>query len=1086
MRLLGVALLILAPAPAAAQVLYGSLVGTVQDSTGAVVPKVKVVVTNTGTNQSVETATNESGLYALATLAAGTYNLTVTAQGFRAYQEQNIVIAANLARRSDVKLEVGQITESVRVEATALALQTEKTDISVDLPERAIQELPLPNYRNFQSLINLVPGATPGRFQNAINDTPARSLTTNINGVHRQGNTTRIDGAASVFISMSHHQVYIPPAETIETLNIATNNFDAEQGMAGGAAVTVTTRSGTNEFHGSAFAFYDNQALRARNFFNRAAKPKSLRNIDGATAGGPILRNKLFFFGSWEGNRERLGFDRLVTVATADQRRGDFSAQRANLYDAATGAADGSGRALFPNSVIPANRQSPITRKMQDLAPQPNQPGVTANYYTAGTQGLNRDNIDAKINWNRTPAHSLWGKYSVMDAQVTCEGSLGPAGGAGLGNCGAGIGDTFVQVAGIGHTWTLSPALVWDANIGYTRMGQQDLPVDYGVHFGRDILGIPGTNGTDIRQSGQPTFAITGYETLGNPNNWDPIFRNDQSFTTDQNFSWIKGTHNLRFGFQGARHHLIAWQPSRGGGPRGRFDFENGVTGLLRGPTLTQYNAYAGFLLGLPRRESKSVQAQTMTTFEWQYAGYIRDRWQVTPRLTLTYGLRYEYYPLFTRAARGGIEVWDPETNNVFLGGAGGVPRDAGVDVGKKHFAPRVGLAYRLDARTVIRSGYGITTNPSLYTRSFRGSFPLLLIFDFESPNTLAPFAPIAQGIPPIPLPDPNVGIVQLPPTADFRFISGGKVNRGYIQSWNFVVERELPWQVLASAAYVGTQTVRQFADWDGNAAGPGQGSAGRPFFAKFGRSAITRFWNGFLSANYHAFQATFNRRAAGGLFLKGAYTFSKAINFTDDDGEATLLFYYLPEARRNRALAGYHQPHIFQLASIYDVPFGPGKRYGQTGWQRRLLGNWQINGVTSLVSGRPFTVTASGTALNAPGNTQTADQVKTKVEKFGAVGPGLLFFDTAAFAPVNQVRFGSVGRNTMRAPGVVNFDLGVFRTFPVRERFRLQFKAEAFNALNTPHFNGPGSNVNNSNFGQISGAEQDQRQFRFGLRLHW
>jgi len=1086
--------------PAHAQVLYGSLVGTVQDASGAVVPGAKVSATNAGTGQSVETTANDAGLYAFSALAAGAYHLTVTTSGFRAYTEQNIIVSANTSRRADVKLEVGQITESVKVEAAALVLQTEKTDINVELPVRALQELPLPNYRNYQSLINLVPGATPGRFQNAINDTPARSLTTNINGVNRQTNTTRIDGAASVFISMSHHTVYVPPSETIEAVNISTNNFDPEQGMAGGAAITVTTRSGTNDFHGSGFAFYDNQGLRAKNFFTRGAKAKSIRNIDGVTASGPIIRNKMFYFASWEGNRERLGFDRLATVPTPDQRRGDFSAYRTTtIFDPLSGSPDGSGRTAFAGNIVPEGRLSPILRRMQDPVPLPNQPGVTANYFTAGTQGLNRDNIDAKINWNRTGTQTYWGKYSLMDAQVSCEGALGPAGGAGLGNCGPGIGDTFVQVGGLGHTWTLTPNFVWDGNFGYTRMGQEDLPLDFGVHFGRDILGIPGTNGPDIRQSGKPAFAISGYETLGNPNNWDPIYRNDQSYTTDQNFSWVKGTHNLRFGFQGTRHHLIAWQPSRGGGPRGRFDFENGLTGALRGPSVTQFNAYAGFLLGLPRRASKSLQAESMTTFEWQWAGYIRDRWQVARDLTLTLGLRYEYYPLLTRAGRGGMEMWDPGTNRVFLGGNGGVPKGVGVDVSKRLLAPRVGLAYRLNPLTVVRSGYGIAYNPALLTRSFRGSFPMLLIAEFESPNTFQPLSGIDQGIPPIPFPNIHAGVLSLPPTFDFRFISGSgsfgdpptfdrgtKLNRGYVQSWNFVIEREMPWQILTSIAYVGTQTVRQFADWDGNAAGPGQGTAGRPFFAPYGRTAPTRFWNGSWSANYHAMQLTFNRRAAGGLFFKGAYTWSKAINFTDDDGEAGLNFNYLPHVRRNRALAGYDQPHNFQLAWIYDLPFGAGKRYAQAGWQKWLLGDWQVNGVASLFTGRPYTVVASGTALNAPGNTQTGDQVKPDVSKLGNIGPGQLFFDPTAFAPVNQARFGNVGRNTMRAPGVVNMDLGVFRTFPLGEQFRLQFKAEAFNAANTPHFSGPGSNVNSANFAQVTGAEQDQRQFRLGMRLHW
>jgi hypothetical protein len=247
-----------------------------------------------------------------------------------------------------------------------------------------------------------------------------------------------------------------------------------------------------------------------------------------------------------------------------------------------------------------------------------------------------------------------------------------------------------------------------------------------------------------------------------------------------------------------------------------------------------------------------------------------------------------------------------------------------------------------------------------------------------------------------------------------------------------------------------------------------------------------TLFWNGFLSGNYHSLQLSINRRAASGLTLKGAYTYSKAINFTDEDGWTGVTFNYLPHFRRNRAKAGYDIPHILQLGYVYELPFGPGKKYANAGAARWILGDWQINGTTALVAGPPFTVNASGAALNAPGNGQTADQVKADVQKTGEIGRGQFFYDGKAFAPVNQARFGTTGRNILRAPGRVNLDFGVFRRFPIRERLNLEFRAEAFNATNTPHFNAPSNNVNNADFMQVSSAVADQRQFRFGLRLLW
>ena len=1077
-----------------AQVLYGSLVGTVQDSSGAVVPAATVTATHTGTGQVHTTTSSSTGGYSLPNLLPGAYDLTVTAPGFRAFTQKNVNVTVNTVRREDVRLELGQVSETVTVQAAALALQTEKTDVHAELNAQAVVNLPLPRYRNYQSLINLVPGATPGVFQNTIQAAPSRALSTNVNGVNRNNNATRIDGALSVFLWLPHHSAYVPPAETIETVNIATNNFDAEQGMAGGAAITVVTKSGTNDLHGTAFAFHDNSRLRARNFFNTGVKPFSNTNIDGFTLGGPIVKNKLFYFGGWEGNRERLGFNTVMTIATADQRRGDFSAYMnpttgvGTIFDPSTGNPDGAGRAAFAGNMIPMNRQSAITRRLQDLVPPPNRPGTVANFTNSATQKLNRDNFDVKINWNRRDTHSIWGKYSLADSQAACQGGLGAAGGPPLCQGSIGVGDLVTQSATLGHTKTFSPTFLWDGLVGWTRQGQAVTGAYFGQNFGLDTLRIPGTNGPDVRESGAPQFAIGGYSIHGGDTDTRPFFMNDSTWTTAQNFGWTRGQHDLRFGFEGARHHLNHYSPDGGGsgGPQGRFDFTSGIAGLRGGPSLAQFNAYAAFLLGLPETMRKAQQYEKMTAFNNELAWYIRDRWQVSRSLTLSLGLRYELYPMMTRGGRGGIEGYDPETNLVSLGGVGGIPRTLGISTSKKLFAPRVGFAWRLGSRTVIRSGYGITFNPMPLARPLRGFFPLTLANLFVSPNAFQPFRPIEQGIPTLFVPDLSSGRAQLPLTSIFRFVSGAELHRGYVQSWNLIVERELPGQFITSIGYVGTQTVRSFADLDINAAAPGGGTAGRPLFARHRRSAETWAWNGFLSANYHALQLAINRRAADGLVVKGAYTYSRAINFTDDDGWAGVTFNYLPHFHRNRAQAGYNIPHVFQLGYVYELPFGKGKKYAASGPPRWIAGNWQVNGVFAAFQGRPFTVAAAGAALNAPGNGQTADQIKPVVERRGSIGLGQFFYDPTAFAAVNQVRFGSSGRNLLRGPGVVNLDLGVFRRIPVSERVTLEFRAEAYNSMNTPHFSNPGNNVNAGNFMQVLAAEQDQRQFRFGLRLAW
>ncbi|MCZ2079991.1 MAG: TonB-dependent receptor [Bryobacteraceae bacterium] len=1081
-----------------AQVLYGSVVGTVQDQSGAVIPGANVTLTSAGTGQTREITTDNAGRFSVPNLVPGSYELRVAAQGFRPFVQTNVAATPNNVTRVDVKLELGATTEQVTVSAAAALLQTDKADVHMEIGAKEVTSLPLGGYRNYQSLIDLVPGATPSTTQNSIQGAPARALTTNINGTNRNNNITRLDGAVNLYIWLPHHTAYVAPSETVETVSIATNNFDAEQGMAGGAAVTVVTKSGTNEMHGSVFAYHTNNHLAAKNFFFAGNRlPKNTRNMDGFTLGGPIVKNKLFFFGGWEGMRERVSSSNLYTLATAAQRAGDFSTFPTTIYDPATGTPDGRGRTPFANNIVPLNRQSAITRKMQALAPEPNLSGTASNYFKDGTQIFDRDNFDVKVNWNRSDSHALFAKYSAMNANPQCNFALGEAGGpAACSGSAPGKAHTLTQISTIGHTWTFSPRFVMDGTLGWTRMKQDATNPDYGTNFGLDVLGIPGTNGPDIRQSGMPNFSISGYTAMGNGDNPRPNFYADQSYTSSHNASLTMGAHELRFGFDVVRHQLNHWQPELNN-PRGVFAFGGAETALNGGAAPNQFNSYAAFLLGLPNGMGKSLQYLTMTGREWQFGWYARDRWQVTPHLTLSLGLRYEYYPLMTRADRG-LERYDPETNQVIIGRRGGNPDNVGITVSKKLFAPRVGFAYRLGTSTVIRSGYGITYDPLPFSRPLRGPYPATIDQRFNGDNSFLPYRPIELGIPEFSGPDINSGFIALPSTVANRSPWGGRLNRGYIQSWNFIVERKLPSQFITTFGYVGTQTVHALADRNINAAAPGRGNSGRPLNATLGRAVDTNMWDGFLNANYHALQVSFNRQFSGGFQMKGAYTFSKAINATDEDGWASVGWNYPDVMHRNRALAGYDRTHILQAAFIFEPPFGPGKAFLQDGFVSQILRNWQLSSIFSSYTGTPFTVSASGASLNAPGNSQTADQVKPEVEKFGGVGRNVPFYDPLAFRSVTTVRFGSTGRNILRGPGVVNADISLSRFFPLTERFRLQLRAEGFNITNTPHFNNPGANVSNmsvtpggtitnlGNFMSITGARADERVFRFALRLEF
>ncbi len=1071
-----------------AQVLYGSIVGTITDATGAVVPNAQIRATNPLTGETRESTSDEAGRYSLNNLAAGAYDVRVSAPSFRAYVQTGVNAVINTVVRVDVQLEVGAATQEVTVAANAAILQTEKADVHTDLGGHEVTNLPLPAYRNYQSLYQLVPGATPPQYQNSVTDTPQRSLTTNVNGTNRNNNNTRVDGAGDVFVWLPHHTAYVPPSETIETVNITTDSFDAEQGMAGGAAVTVTTKSGTNQYHGVLFAFWDNNHLQARNFFYYGkSTPFSLHNIDGGTLGGPIKKNTLFFFAGWEGTWERTNYSSLFTVPTAAMRAGDFSAFGTTIYDPASGdTSTGKARTAFLNNQIPAARMSQVALNMQNLIPLPNLPGNSANYFASGTQALDRNNIDAKVDWTRTQNHRVFGKYSVMKALVSCDFGLGAAGGPGLCNGGPGTAPTLVQVPTIGQNIIITPHLLLDQVLGFNRMGQHGTDSFYGQNIGLE-LGIPGTNGPDPRQSGFPIVNISGFTSLGQTANWMPFWRNDQSWTTSHNMTWTHGSHEVRFGFDLIHYHLNQWQPEAGSyGPRGWLSFDGAVTALNGGASPNQYNAWAAFLLGLDQQVGKSLQNIKMTGNEWQMGWYVRDRWQLSRNLTLNVGLRYELYPL-VRRSHTGLGRYDLTTNQIIIGGEGGNDENADVTISHKMFAPRIGLAYRLGEKTVIRTGYGISYDPLPMARVFRDPFPLTIVQNFVGPNSYVPFGSLDTGIPALTIPDLSTGRAPVPPTSVIsRSPFPGLLNRGYIQSYNFTIERELPAALVVTGAYVGTATTHQFADHEMNAGYPGSGTAGLPLYQMWGRSVSTLFEDGWLSSHYNSLQLTLNRRMTQGLLVRAAYTYSKAIDMVDDDGRAGLLFNWAPMMYRNRAAAGFDIPQNFQIGWVWDLPFGKGSHTASKGAASWILGGWQVNGTLGAYSGTPFTVTASGASLNAPFNTQTADQVLPNVQKLGGIGSGQPYYDPKAFAAVREVRFGTAGRNILRAPGMFNTNVSLFRSFPIRERLSLQFRAESYNLTNTAHFLAPSANVSSGNFLVITSANQDQRQFRLGLRLQF
>ena len=506
----------LVPAPAAAQILYGSLTGTVTDQQKAAMPGVTVTAINTGTTVATEAVTDDTGNYTIRNLPPGIYDVTAVLQGFRELRQRGMNITAGNIIRADLVLQLGQLSETVNVVAESTLLQTERADLNTELSAKAVTNLPLNWFRNYQTLLNLVPGATPTQFQNAEIDTPARSLRTWVNGTQPNANTTRVDGAVSVNVWLPHHAMYVQSAESIDTVNIATNNFDADTGMAAGAAQTVITKSGTNQLRGSAFLFLNTDGMNTNTFFNDyngLPKPAVNTKTYGGTVGGPIMKNKLFYFFSWERYDTKRPTTYTYTVPTAKMRAGDFSEVAAaypafklfNPFSDRTGAA----REQWTNNIVPAQYLSAITQTaMSKFFPAVNSARdlnsnlLLDDYTQLREEYQKRDNVDVKVNWQIKPTAMVWGKFGYMN-------NTGSGNNFYLGFDNPSIGDTRVILTTFGTTWTLGPSTVLDGNFGMSRQDQTVLPADYGTNYGMQ-LGIPGTNNAnDIRESGLPVMAST-------------------------------------------------------------------------------------------------------------------------------------------------------------------------------------------------------------------------------------------------------------------------------------------------------------------------------------------------------------------------------------------------------------------------------------------------------------------------------------------------------------------------------------------------------------------------------------------------
>jgi hypothetical protein len=1102
-----VMIILLSATPSAAQVLYGSLVGTVQDSSGSSVPGALVSIRQTETGLTRVATSGDSGSFTFPTLAGGTYDITVSKPGFQTFSASSIAVVVDQAARLGVTLRVEGSSQSVQVSAQAATMQTDSAEVRREFSTAEINDLPAPANRNFENLLVTVPGFTPPANQNVAQSNPSRGLTFAVNGAGRNTNNIRIDGASAnnIWVEVTG---YVPGIESIDTVNVVTNGFEAAQGLAGGAVVNVHIKSGTNQLHAVAYGYNTNNAITARPFFAPATQrqPKNINNYMGGTVGGPILKNKLFYFASYDGQFIRQNAGTYTTVPTADIRAGNMSGSTTPIYDPATGNPDGTGRTPFAGNIVPASRISPIALKLEGITPLPNVAGaLTSNYYATGDYSVNRNTTDGKFDWRATDKLNISARLGWLHHNIIDPPDFGDNGPGINGREGVGYGDSFSSA--LSATYVVRPNLIVDSYYSATVISTNNDVPKLDQQLGLNYLGIPGTNGPGRPYGGWPQFTITGYTDIGNGGgNGGPIYYYDRQFQYALNTTWVKGAHTIRFGYewgqQDANHFEVTTAP-------GHLTFSNSLTtvnakGAAGG---NQYNSYAAFLLG----DASTAEADLVpfdgnraVLYMPSYRAYVQDQWLATSKLTVTAGLGWNYFPIGHRPTRG-LERFNFQTDQVELCGVGNIPSDCGYHASAKLFSPTFGLAWRPTSRLVIRAAYSLNYDPETYAynRNMTLNYPETLSFSITGANSWTPATTLAKGIPSVTVPNISQGTIPLPNGFAINTLLQNPV-RDYYQSWNLTLQEQLFWGFNLQAGYVANRGIDIPQALNLNAASIGGGTASEPFNKLFGDTAAVNLFTPVNHTHYDGLQTTLRRRLTKSSMITFNYSFSKTLGICCDDLSSGAPAIALPQYwNLARSVEPTDRTHNFNIAGMMDSPFGKNQRWlNQGGLLASIAGGWKTNAIFVHYSGSPFSVSGPSTSLNSPGNTQRADQVKATVDILGGTGPGQSWFDPLSFAPVTAVRFGTAGYETLRGPATTNLDLSVFRTFRIREALDLQFRTEAYNLSNTPHFSNPNANVGNlilnpdgtikslggytviTSTSGIGREGVDQRVFRVGLRL--
>jgi hypothetical protein len=1108
------------PAPAYAQAVYGSIAGTITDSTGATLPGVSVTITSVERSTVDTVTTTSAGYYAKDRLQPGTYSVKAELSGFRPVAVSSVRVTVDTQTKVDLAMDVGSMTEAVEVSAQGTLLKTDRADVATVFETRQITDLPILD-RNFTKFILLTPGTQQQSWNHAASENPQGSTQTVVNGQTFSGTGYQLDGTDNRDPVLGII-VINPNLDAIGETKITSQNYDAEFGQAIAGVVSVVTRSGTNDWHGSAFEFLQRDRFQARNPFTQPDRPDPVtgkvlpttkRDQFGGRLGGPIKQNSWFFFADYEGIRADVGGSKRLTVPTTRARQGDLSEYGVSIFDPA-GGAPGS-RTQFPGNVIPTSRLSPQAQRILALIPQPNAPGIRDNFIAQGSEKFNKDSFDVRLDGRLSSAVNTFVRYSYAKFDINGPQAFGAGGGSELVSLG-GLSKVRNHSVALGLDYTLDTRTFLDLRFGFFKYGVNVLPNDFGTTPATSA-GIPGLNLGDDFTSGLPFFELNdGTAQMRFGSGLDggrcncPLSEQEKQFQVASNLTRVFGAHSVKVGIDIRRAYNLR-VPSDSHRSGQLYFNGQGTAGPSGGGM-----GLATFLLGDVQRFIRYVSPSTdARERQWRQFYYLQDTWRATPKFTLNYGVRADIIHPQTVNESGNGGWLDINTGEIRVGGVGDINL-AGNVKNKVNFAPRLGATYELNSKTVIRAGYGRSYDIGVFGSTFghavTQNLPVLAAQELNPSNSFGRVFTLAQGPPSPNFPAvPSNGRLPLP-NGIFARLLPDEQHLARVDAYNVTLQREISNTVSAEVAYVGNRGQGFMGDNPATnynqATIVGFGTLSqdqrKPFFAcrdttadgtcgNFGWTQGIDFFSNTGKSRYNSVQAKLTKRWTGNYSLLTHYTFQKAKNNDPD--------YFFQDPDLNYGPANFIRTHVFVLAGNAVLPIGKGKKIlgNISEGADRFLGGWQVNMNTTIQSGLPFNVSYRDSGSDrdvGPGRPNligdpAAGSGDGRTSPYFNVTP--IGSPGSAFGRPARGTFGDMPRNELRGPGFWNVDASLFKRFRIKGDSNLEFRIEAQNVFNHVNLGQPDDNVGvpgnlNANAGFITGtaANSPQRNLQFALRFEF